>query len=147
MTGMNPLGVLATPTPNLAEAGQDVLDDTIWTRQGRRQFVVELKIVDEKGQELPSDGESAGSVLVRGPWVIERYYLSDASALDADGWFDTGDIATIDEYGFMRITDRKKDVIKSGGEWRSEEHTSELQSLMRISYAVFCLKKKNKQKH
>src|SRR3546814_1511987 len=60
----------------------DVLDDTIWTRQGRRQFGVELKIVDEKGQELPSDGESAGSVLVRGPWVIERYYLSDASALE-----------------------------------------------------------------
>src|SRR3546814_6875639 len=61
----------------------------------------------------------SGSVLVRGPWVIERYYLSDASALDADGWFDTGDIATMDEYGFMRITDRKKDVIKSGGEWVS----------------------------
>src|SRR3546814_3935659 len=101
------LGVLSTPTPKLAEAGQDVLDDTIWTRQCRRQFGVELKIVDEKGQELPSDGESAGSVLVRGPWVIERYYLSDASALDADGWFDTGDIATIDEYGFMRITDRQ----------------------------------------
>ena len=119
MTEMSPLGVLSTPTPKLVEAGQDVLDDTIWTRQGRRQFGVELKIVDEKGQELPSDGESAGSVLVRGPWVIERYYLSDASALDADGWFDTGDIATIDEYGFMRITDRKKDVIKSGGEWVS----------------------------
>src|SRR3546814_2730741 len=76
-------------------------------------------IVYERGQELPSDGESAGSVLVRGPWVIERYYLSDASALDADGWFDTGDTATIDEYGFMRITDRKTEVTKSSGEWVS----------------------------
>src|SRR3546814_11087774 len=67
MTEMSPLGVLSTPTPKLAEAGQDVLDDTIWTRQGRRQFGVELMIVDEKGQELPSEGESAGSVIVRGP--------------------------------------------------------------------------------
>src|SRR3546814_1646419 len=79
----------------------------------------------------------------RGPWVIERYFRDEQSALDGDGWFDTGDIATIDPNGFMRVTDRSKDVIKSGGE-RSEEHTSELQSLMRISYAVFCLKQKKR---
>ncbi|KKC27221.1 long-chain fatty acid--CoA ligase [Sphingomonas sp. SRS2] len=119
MTEMSPLGVLSTPTPKLAEAGSDICDDVIWTRQGRRQFGVELKIVDDKGLELPSDGQSPGSVMVRGPWIIERYYRSEASALDADGWFDTGDIATIDQYGFMRITDRSKDVIKSGGEWVS----------------------------
>src|SRR3546814_13582096 len=101
------LGVPATPKQKRAEGGQDGVDDTSWRRQGRRQFGVELKIVDEKGQELPSDGESAGSVLVRGPWVIERYYLSDASALDADAWFETATIATQDEYVFMRIIDRK----------------------------------------
>lgn len=119
MTETSPLGVLSTPTPKLAAAGEDMLNEVVWTRQGRRQFGVELKIVDDGGRELPSDGQSAGSVLVRGPWVIERYYRADMTALDADGWFETGDIATIDDYGFMRITDRKKDVIKSGGEWVS----------------------------
>jgi fatty-acyl-CoA synthase len=119
MTETSPLGVLSTPTPRLVAAGKDVSDDVIWSRQGRRQFGIELKIVDEDGRELPSDGQSVGSLLVRGPWVVERYFRSDESALDADGWFETGDIATIDAYGFMRITDRKKDVIKSGGEWVS----------------------------
>lgn len=119
MTETSPLGVLSTPTPKLAAAGEDMLNEVVWTRQGRRQFGVELKIVDDEGRELPRHGQSAGSVLVRGPWVIERYYRTDTTALDADGWFETGDIATIDEYGFMRITDRKKDVIKSGGEWVS----------------------------
>ena len=119
MTETSPLGVLSTPTPKLAAAGPSALENTIWTRQGRRQFGVELKIVDEEGRELPSDGQSAGPVLVRGPWVIERYFRSDQTALDGEGWFITGDIATVDEYGFMRITDRAKDVIKSGGEWIS----------------------------
>ena len=80
---------------------------------------LELKIVDEEGSELPCDGVSSGSLKVRGPWTVERYYRSDKSALDAEGWFDTGDIATLDADGFMRITDRSKDVIKSGGEWVS----------------------------
>ncbi len=119
MTEMSPLGVLATPTAKIAALGQDEMDEIIWTRQGRLQFGVELKIVDDDGQVLPHDGVAAGSVLVRGPWVLERYYRQDTSALDAQGWFDTGDIATIDDNGFMRITDRKKDVIKSGGEWIS----------------------------
>ena len=119
MTETSPLGVVSTPTPKLASRGEECLDEVIWTRQGRLQFGLELKIVDETGRELPHDGTSSGAVLVRGPWVVERYYRSDQSALDADGWFDTGDIATIDEFGFMRITDRKKDVIKSGGEWIS----------------------------
>ena len=119
MTETSPLGVLSTPTPKLAARGANVLDETIWTRQGRLQFGIELKIVDENGAALPNDGESSGRLLVRGPWTIERYFQSPETALDADGWFDTGDIATIDSDGFMRITDRSKDVIKSGGEWIS----------------------------
>jgi 3-(methylthio)propionyl---CoA ligase len=119
MTELNPLGVVATPTPALAEGGADHVDDIIWTRQGRMQFGVELRITDEENRVLPHDGETSGALKVRGPWTIERYYRADGSALDEDGWFDTGDIATIDDYGFMRITDRAKDVIKSGGEWVS----------------------------
>lgn len=114
-----PLGVVATPTPKLAERGQQATNDTIWSRQGRLQFGIELKVVDEQGNELPCDGASSGSLKVRGPWTVERYYRSEKSALDAEGWFDTGDIATLDADGFMRITDRSKDVIKSGGEWVS----------------------------
>jgi fatty-acyl-CoA synthase len=119
MTETCPLGVIATPTPELAEAGEDAMDEAIWTRQGRLQFGIELKIVDEDGKNLPWDGESSGALLVRGPWTIRRYFKKETDATDADGWFDTGDIATIDAAGFMRITDRKKDVIKSGGEWIS----------------------------
>jgi acyl-CoA synthetase (AMP-forming)/AMP-acid ligase II len=119
MTETCPLGVVATPTPELAAAGEDAMDEAIWTRQGRLQFGIELKIVGEDGEDLPWDGESSGALLVRGPWVVQRYFRKDADAASADGWFDTGDIATIDANGFMRITDRKKDVIKSGGEWIS----------------------------
>ncbi|WP_245647676.1 long-chain fatty acid--CoA ligase [Novosphingobium lentum] len=119
MTETSPLGVVATPTPALAELGREAEQERIWTRQGRMQFGIEIRIVDDEGQPLPHDGETSGALMVRGPWVIERYYRADATACDADGWFDTGDIATIDREGFMRITDRKKDVIKSGGEWIS----------------------------
>jgi fatty-acyl-CoA synthase len=119
MTETSPLGVVSTPTPQIAALGDDAMDEIIWTRQGRLQFGTELKIVDENGDQLPHDGESAGALLVRGPWAIERYFRSEATALDADGWFNTGDISTIDPHGFMRITDRIKDVIKSGGEWIS----------------------------
>ncbi len=119
MTETCPLGVVATPTPELAAAGEEAMDEAIWTRQGRLQFGIELKIVDDDGNDLPWDGEASGALLVRGPWVVRRYFRMDADATDGDGWFDTGDIATIDANGFMRITDRKKDVIKSGGEWIS----------------------------
>lgn len=119
MTETCPLGVIATPTPELAEAGEEAMDEAIWTRQGRMQFGIELKIVDEDGGDLPWDGNSSGALLVRGPWTIRRYFRKDSDATNDDGWFDTGDIATIDAAGFMRITDRKKDVIKSGGEWIS----------------------------
>ncbi|MDF7775360.1 long-chain fatty acid--CoA ligase [Sphingomonas sp. AOB5] len=119
MTETCPLGVVATPTPKLADEGEDYLDEVIWTRQGRLQFGIELKIVDEEGADLPHDGEQSGALMVRGPWCVQRYFRAEEDAADADGWFDTGDVATIDAYGFMRITDRKKDVIKSGGEWIS----------------------------
>jgi fatty-acyl-CoA synthase len=119
MTETCPLGVIATPTPELADAGEDAMDEAIWTRQGRLQFGIELTIRDDDGRDLPWDGEASGALLVRGPWTIRRYFRKEQDAVDADGWFDTGDIATIDAAGFMRITDRKKDVIKSGGEWIS----------------------------
>ena len=119
MTETSPLGVVATSTPALAARGRDAENEQTWTRQGRMMFGIEMKIVDDDGNALPHDGEASGALMVRGPWVLERYYRGDSSACDADGWFDTGDISTIDELGFMRITDRKKDVIKSGGEWVS----------------------------
>ena len=82
-------------------------------------FGVELKIVDDEGRELPRDGRAFGHLLVRGPWVVRRYFKAESDAIDAQGWFDTGDVATLDADGYMRITDRAKDMIKSGGEWIS----------------------------
>ncbi|MFT3726503.1 MAG: long-chain fatty acid--CoA ligase [Terricaulis sp.] len=119
MTETTPLGVISTPTPSLAALGEEKLDDAIWTRQGRLQFGIELKVVDDDGSDAPRDGETSGALMVRGPWVVQRYFRGATDVADANGWFDTGDIATLDEHGFMRITDRKKDVIKSGGEWIS----------------------------
>lgn len=119
MTETCPLGVVATPTPALAARGQETMQDTIWSRQGRLQFGIELKIVDDDGHEAASDGDTAGALKVRGPWVIQRYFGAESDAVDEDGWFDTGDVATLDPDGFMRITDRAKDLIKSGGEWIS----------------------------
>jgi len=119
MTETCPLGVVATPTPSIAALGEAEVDEIIWTRQGRLQFGIELKIVAEDGSEAPRDGETSGALMVRGPWVVKRYFQKDADATGADGWFDTGDIATLDQHGFMRITDRAKDVIKTGGEWIS----------------------------
>jgi len=119
MTETCPIGVVATPTPALAALGEDAMDEAIWTRQGRLQFGVELRVETEDGADAPWDGETSGALLVRGPWVVRRYFRKGADAARADGWFDTGDIATLDAHGFMRITDRQKDVIKSGGEWIS----------------------------
>ena len=119
MTETCPIGVVATPTPALAALGEEAMDEAIWTRQGRLQFGIELKVETEDGAEAPWDGETSGALLVRGPWVVRRYFRKDEDAAREDGWFDTGDIATLDANGFMRITDRQKDVIKSGGEWIS----------------------------
>jgi acyl-CoA synthetase (AMP-forming)/AMP-acid ligase II len=89
-------------------------------KQGRAPFGVELRIVDLEGEELPRDGKTPGQLLVRGHWVASRYFGAEAeSALDPQGWFDTGAIATIDPDAYPQITDRAKDVIKSGGEWIS----------------------------
>ena len=119
MTETCPLGVVATPTPALMAHGEDYAQEVIWTRQGRLQFGIELRCVDDAGAEVPRDGETSGGLQVRGPWVVQRYYRQPSDAAGAGGWFDTGDIATLDADGFMRITDRAKDVIKSGGEWIS----------------------------
>ncbi|TWG80519.1 fatty-acyl-CoA synthase [Cupriavidus gilardii J11] len=117
MTEMSPLGTsckLLAKHNALSEAEQH----KILEKQGRVLFGVDMKIVDGEGRELPWDGKAFGDLLVRGPWVINRYFRSDASPLQ-DGWFPTGDVATIDPDGYMQITDRSKDVIKSGGEWIS----------------------------
>jgi acyl-CoA synthetase (AMP-forming)/AMP-acid ligase II len=119
MTETAPLGVVSTATPALAALGEEKLDEAIWTRQGRLQFGIELRVVDENGGDAARDGETSGALMARGPWTVQRYFRSERDVVDSHGWFDTGDIATLDEYGFMRITDRKKDVIKSGGEWIS----------------------------
>jgi len=89
-------------------------------KQGHTPFGVEMKIVDDEDRELPHDGKAFGRLKVRGPAVAKAYFKGEGKgAFDKDGWFDTGDVATIDEHGYMTITDRAKDVIKSGGEWIS----------------------------
>lgn len=121
MTEMSPIGTHGL----LPKAMDDMpFDDriTLKSRQGRRVFGVDLKIVDEEGQPLPHDGKAAGELYVRGNTIISGYYNNDEatiSAMDADGWFGTGDIASIDDDGFLLIQDRAKDLIKSGGEWIS----------------------------
>jgi fatty-acyl-CoA synthase len=87
-------------------------------RQGKSVFGTEIKVVDEQGATLARDGVSQGELMVRGQWIVRSYYKADASPL-VDGWFPTGDIATIDAHGVMQIRDRAKDVIKTGGEWIS----------------------------
>ena len=118
MTEMSPIGT--TGKMKHATAGLDIEEKLkLKEKQGRTPFLVEMRIVDDDHHELPHDGETFGHLMVRGPAISRAYYKDDAPILDADGWFDTGDIATIDELGYMRITDRAKDVIKSGGEWIS----------------------------
>jgi acyl-CoA synthetase (AMP-forming)/AMP-acid ligase II len=116
-TEMSPLGTvcnLKLAQTRLPEEGQMA----VLVKQGRAVFGVEMKIVDANGAELPWDGASSGDLLVKGPWVISNYFRAEQSLL-VDGWFPTGDVATIDADGFLQITDRTKDVIKSGGEWIS----------------------------
>jgi fatty-acyl-CoA synthase len=88
-------------------------------KQGRPLYGVDMKIVDGEGTELPRDGKSAGNLVVKGPWIARAYYRDDSGPLTPDGWFPTGDVGTLDEDGYLQITDRSKDVIKSGGEWIS----------------------------
>jgi 3-(methylthio)propionyl---CoA ligase len=116
MTEMSPLGTACTLKPkHLALSAEERL--AIQAKQGRAVFGVDMKIVSEDGAELPRDGKASGELLVRGPWIIREYFKGEGGNPLADGWFPTGDVATIDTDGFMQITDRSKDVIKSGGEW------------------------------
>ncbi|WP_419814342.1 long-chain-fatty-acid--CoA ligase [Glacieibacterium sp.] len=119
MTEMSPLGTVGSPCARFEGLPEERRLD-LQCKQGRAIFGVEMKIVGEDGVELPRDGIAFGRLLVRGPWVVAAYFRGDGGdVLDADGWFDTGDVATLDAYGYMTITDRAKDVIKSGGEWIS----------------------------
>ncbi len=117
MTETSPIGTVNRPKALFANLSTEERLD-LRTKQGRPVFGVDLKIVNDGGKELPHDGETFGRLLCKGPWILDRYFRAEKTALE-DGWFDTGDIATIDEYGYMQITDRAKDVIKSGGEWIS----------------------------
>jgi 3-(methylthio)propionyl---CoA ligase len=91
----------------------------VQAKQGRGIFGVEMKIVDEAGKDLPWDGKAFGNLMVRGPWIAKGYFKGEGGDPLKSGWFPTGDVATIDPDGYMQITDRSKDVIKSGGEWIS----------------------------
>ena len=118
MTEMSPLGTLCT----LKNKHLDLPEEAqmkLRLKQGRAIFGVDMKIVNEAGESLPHDGKTYGDLLVKGPWIIREYYKQEGPSPLLDGWFPTGDVATIDEDGFMQITDRSKDVIKSGGEWIS----------------------------
>ena len=118
MTEMSPLGTSNFLTPEMKKMSKEE-KYAVQLKQGRPMYGVELKVVDDSGAELPHDGESQGHLLVRGPWVLKRYFKAEKDCVDKDGWFDTGDISVLDKDGYMTITDRAKDVIKSGGEWIS----------------------------
>jgi len=119
MTEMSPVGTLATLKPEYSDRSGEALLD-IRQKQGFAPFGVEMKITDDENVELPWDGETFGRLKVRGPAVARAYYGgAGADQFDDGAWFDTGDVAHIDQYGYMQITDRAKDVIKSGGEWIS----------------------------
>ncbi len=117
MTETSPLAAMSHP-PAGVEPG--TVDDIDWrAKTGRVIAGVELRIVDDMGNELPWDGEAVGEIEVRGPWITASYYNDDAPEKFDDGWLRTGDVASVDGHGFIQITDRAKDVIKSGGEWIS----------------------------
>jgi len=116
MTEMSPVGTVCTLKPKhlLLDAEERM---AVQSKQGRAVYGVDMKIVGDDGQELPHDGKTSGALLVRGPWIIAKYFKGEGGDPLVDGWFPTGDVSTIDADGYMQITDRSKDVIKSGGEW------------------------------
>jgi fatty-acyl-CoA synthase len=118
MTELSPVGTVNAAT-RATEDGEGSAQLSRRAKQGRPPIGVELKLEDEHGRRVVENGIGHGRLLVKGPAVLERYFRATGSALDGDGYFDSGDIATIDELGYMQITDRAKDVIKSGGEWIS----------------------------
>ncbi|MBP6850984.1 MAG: fatty-acid--CoA ligase [Rhodoferax sp.] len=118
MTEMSPLGTVCTlKNKHLDLPAAEKMK--VRLKQGRGLYGVDMKIVDPDGQELPWDGKTFGDLLVKGPWIIRDYFNAEGPSPLVDGWFPTGDVATIDADGYMQITDRSKDVIKSGGEWIS----------------------------
>ena len=119
MTEMSPIGTYGTLKGKHADADWPT-QRAILLKQGRAVFGVDMKIVDPEGNELPRDGTVSGDLLVRGPWIVSEYFKGEGGTIvDKDGYFATGDVGTIDADGFLQITDRSKDVIKSGGEWIS----------------------------
>jgi fatty-acyl-CoA synthase len=126
MTEMSPLGTLSSPTAKVAATDEET-QLRYKLKQGRAPVGVEMKLVDDAGQRLPHDGATFGRLMVKGPFIVGSYFKGDGGQiLDDEGFFDTGDVATIDPDGYMQITDRAKDVIKSGGEWIS---TIEIENL------------------
>jgi acyl-CoA synthetase (AMP-forming)/AMP-acid ligase II len=118
MTEMSPLGTLCTlKNKHLAMPAEEQMK--IRLKQGRAIYGVDMKIVSDEGEELPWDGRTPGNLYVKGPWVVREYFKGEGGDPLVDGWFPTGDVASIDADGYMQITDRSKDVIKSGGEWIS----------------------------
>jgi 3-(methylthio)propionyl---CoA ligase len=118
MTEMSPLGTVSTLKAKHLKMDKEARY-AVQNKQGRTIFGVDMKIVGQDGEELPRDGKAFGDLQVRGPWVIKSYFKGEGGDPLEDGWFPTGDVATIDPDGYMQITDRSKDVIKSGGEWIS----------------------------
>ena len=120
MTEMSPLGTVNTLKPGMLELPREE-QYAVRMKQGRPLYGVEMKIVDDDGNELPRDGQATGLLKVRGPFICSEYYREDtpSDVHDDDGWFSTGDVGSIDAEGYLQITDRSKDVIKSGGEWIS----------------------------
>jgi len=118
MTETSPIGTVARTTGELELLPQEERAQQL-LKQGRPSWGIEFKVTDAEGAPLPADGKSSGLLWARGHWVASAYYKREEPILDADGWFPTGDVATRDTYGFVKITDRTKDVIKSGGEWIS----------------------------
>lgn len=118
MTEMSPRGTVGALQGAFGHLKGDAKLDRL-QMQGYAPFMVEMKLTDDAGKELPWDGDTPGRLKVRGPAISAAYYRVDDNILDEDGFFDTGDVATLDSYGYLRITDRSKDVIKSGGEWIS----------------------------
>ena len=120
MTETSPIGTVGGPTWDWDELSlEEKVDKT--AMQGRPTFGVELRTVDldDMSTQLPRDGKTSGALQIRGPWIIKRYFKAEKDAVDADGWFDTGDVGIIHPDGTLQLTDRTKDVIKSGGEWIS----------------------------
>ena len=116
MTEMSPVGTVAAFKPRHMGLSKEE-QYGVMSKQGRAVYGVDLKIVDEKGEELPWGTETSGDVLVKGPWILNQYFKGEGGDPLVDGWFPTGDVARMDADGYMQITDRSKDVIKSGGEW------------------------------